>query len=45
MTLIQSIFRETPSLGRALITLAAIEVGCLWLGTKAIEKKEYVLEQ
>jgi ABC-type transport system involved in multi-copper enzyme maturation permease subunit len=45
MSLIQSIFQETPSFGRAVATLGLIEVACLWLGMRAIERKEYVLEQ
>jgi ABC-type transport system involved in multi-copper enzyme maturation permease subunit len=45
MNLIQSIFQESPSLSRAMITLAAIELGCLFFATRAIEKREYVLEQ
>lgn len=45
MSLIQSIFQETPGFGRAVVTLILIEVGCLWLAMRAIERKEYVLEQ
>jgi ABC-2 type transport system permease protein len=45
MSLIQSIFRETPGFLRSIVTLALIEVIGLWLATRAIEKREYVLEQ
>lgn len=45
MSMIQTFFQETPGFARAVITLAAIGIGCLWLGTRAIERKEYVLEQ
>ncbi len=45
MSLIQSIFQETPSFARSMVTLTPIEVGCLWLAMRAIERKEYVLEQ
>jgi ABC-type transport system involved in multi-copper enzyme maturation permease subunit len=45
MSMIQSFFHEAPGFPRAIITLALIGIGCLWLGTRAIERKEYVLEQ
>jgi ABC-type transport system involved in multi-copper enzyme maturation permease subunit len=45
MSVIQSFFQESPGFARAVITLAIIGIGCLWLGTRAIERKEYVLEQ
>jgi ABC-2 type transport system permease protein len=45
MSLIQSIFQEAPSFARAMVTLTLIEVGSLWLAMRAIERKEYVLEQ
>jgi ABC-2 type transport system permease protein len=45
MSLIQSIFQEAPSFARSIATLTLIEVGCLWLAMRAIERKEYVLEQ
>jgi ABC-type transport system involved in multi-copper enzyme maturation permease subunit len=45
MNLIQSIFQEAPGFGRAMVTLTAIELACLYFGTRAIEKREYVLEQ
>ena len=45
MSLIQSIFQEAPSFARSMVTLTLIEVGCLWLAMRAIERKEYVLEQ
>jgi hypothetical protein len=43
--MIQTFFQEAPGFARAIITLALIGIGCLWLGTRAIERKEYVLEQ
>jgi ABC-2 type transport system permease protein len=45
MSLIQSIFQEAPSFSRAIVTLVLIEVGCLWFAMRAVERKEYVLEQ
>ena len=45
MSLIQSIFQEAPTFARSMVTLTLIEVGCLWLAMRAIERKEYVLEQ
>ena len=45
MSLIQSIFQESPTFGRAMVTLTLIEVVCLWWGMRIIERKEYVLEQ
>jgi ABC-type transport system involved in multi-copper enzyme maturation permease subunit len=45
MSLVQSIFQETPTFFRAIVTLALIEIVGLWFATRAIEKKEYVLEQ
>ena len=45
MSLIQSIFQEAPSFARSMVTLTLVVVGCLWLAMRAIERKEYVLEQ
>jgi ABC-type transport system involved in multi-copper enzyme maturation permease subunit len=45
MSVIQSFFQESPGFARAIITLALIGISSLWLGTRAIERKEYVLEQ
>jgi ABC-2 type transport system permease protein len=45
VSLVQSIFRETPGLTESLLWMAAIEVVCLWLAARAITRKEYVLEQ
>lgn len=45
ISLVQSIFRQTPSLGTALTALAIIVVGFLALAASVIERREYVLEQ
>ncbi len=45
VSLIQGIFRETPSLTESLIWLAVILVVFLWAAAVSVERKEYVLEQ
>jgi len=45
VSLIQSIFHDTPSLGTALFWLAAILLVFLWIAAVSVERKEYVLEQ
>jgi ABC-type transport system involved in multi-copper enzyme maturation permease subunit len=45
ISLIQGIFRETPSLGESLIWLALILGLFLWAAAVSVERKEYVLEQ
>jgi ABC-2 type transport system permease protein len=45
MSLIQGIFRETPSLLTSLVALAVIFAGLLAAATWAVERREYVLEQ
>ena len=45
VSLIQGIFRETPSLGESLFWLAAILLAFLWWAAVSVERKEYVLEQ
>lgn len=45
MSLIQSIFRETPPVSTALGAMAAICVVCLWLAARLVAAREYVLEQ
>jgi ABC-2 type transport system permease protein len=45
VSMIQGIFRETPSLAESLIWLAIILVVFLWLASVSVERKEYVLEQ
>ncbi|MCC7123810.1 MAG: ABC transporter permease [Acidobacteria bacterium] len=44
-SLLQGFFRTAPSLGSALATLLLIAVAFLWLATRAVERREYVLEQ
>jgi ABC-2 type transport system permease protein len=45
ISMIQSIFRENPSLPEALTCLAVILGVFLWLAAVSVERKEYVLEQ
>ena len=45
MNLIQSLFRDTPSLPDSLFWLIVILVASLWLAAMTVDRKEYVLEQ
>jgi ABC-type transport system involved in multi-copper enzyme maturation permease subunit len=45
ISLVQSIFRQTPSLASAIIALAIIVAGFLALAASTVERREYVLEQ
>jgi ABC-2 type transport system permease protein len=45
VSLVQQIFRETPSLTASLAALTLITVVCLWLAARTVTNKEYVLEQ
>ena len=45
ISIIQAVFLETPTLTTSLFGLVAIAVLCLWLGVRAVTRKEYVLEQ
>jgi len=45
VSLVLSIFRETPPLAESLLMMALIEVAFLYLAARAVSKKEYVLEQ
>ncbi len=44
-SMVQAIFRETPSLGSSLFWMVVIEVVFLWLAARIVASKEYVLEQ
>lgn len=44
-TLLQGFFRETPSAVTALVWLTVYAAAFLWLATRAVERREYVLEQ
>lgn len=45
VSLVQSIFREIPTLGDSVIWMTVIEVVFLWLAARVVASKEYVLEQ
>ncbi len=45
VSLVQSIFREIPTLGESVLWMSVIGVGCLWLASRTVTNKEYVLEQ
>jgi ABC-type transport system involved in multi-copper enzyme maturation permease subunit len=45
VSLVQSIFREIPTLSESLIWMGLMEVGFLWLAARFVTRKEYVLEQ
>jgi ABC-type transport system involved in multi-copper enzyme maturation permease subunit len=45
MSVLMQIFQEVPTLASSLAALALITVGTLWLASRAVETREYVLEQ
>jgi hypothetical protein len=45
LSLLQSLFREVPSLTQSLGMLAVIETACLALAARSVARREYVLEQ
>jgi ABC-2 type transport system permease protein len=45
VSLLMQVFREVPSLTTSLLSLAVIVVLTLWLSGRAVEHREYVLEQ
>jgi ABC-type transport system involved in multi-copper enzyme maturation permease subunit len=45
VSLLMQVFREVPSVGTSLLALAVIIVATLWSAGRAVEHKEYVLEQ
>jgi len=45
LSLIQGIFREVPTLTEALVWMAVICLVSLWLASRTVARKEYVLEQ
>ena len=42
---LEAVFRDAPSAATSLAWLLAITAGCLLLATRAVERREYVLEQ
>jgi ABC-2 type transport system permease protein len=45
VSLLMQVFHEVPSVASSLLCLAAIVAGALWLAGRAVEGREYVLEQ
>ena len=45
ISVLLQVFREVPTLSASLASLAAITVGALWLAARAVETREYILEQ
>jgi ABC-2 type transport system permease protein len=45
LSLLQGLFRDSPSLPMSLLALFAISVGFLVLAARVVERREYVLEQ
>jgi ABC-type Na+ efflux pump permease subunit len=45
LRLVQTLFQDRPTVTASLAAMAAIAVGCLWLGARAVSRREYVLEQ
>jgi ABC-2 type transport system permease protein len=44
-SLLQSVFRDVPSLVGSIVSLGVIGLVCLALATRTVERREYVLEQ
>jgi ABC-type transport system involved in multi-copper enzyme maturation permease subunit len=45
VSILMQVFREVPPIGTSLAYLAGIVAVALWLATRAVERREYVLEQ
>jgi ABC-2 type transport system permease protein len=45
VSVLMQVFREVPPLATSLVALAVIIAGTVWLAGRAVENKEYVLEQ
>jgi ABC-type transport system involved in multi-copper enzyme maturation permease subunit len=45
ISILQSLFQEVPGLAESLVSMAVIEVVCLWLAARTASRREYVLEQ
>jgi ABC-2 type transport system permease protein len=45
VSMIMQVFHEVPSVLTSLVALAVIVAGTLWLAGRAVEQREYVLEQ
>lgn len=45
VSIVQALFRETPTLPQSLLWMGVMEVGFLWLAARMVASREYVLEQ
>jgi hypothetical protein len=45
LSMLLGMFQDLPSVWVSLVCLAGIIVAALWLGGRAVENREYVLEQ
>jgi len=45
LSMLLGMFQDLPSVWVSLVCLAAIIAAALWLGGRAVENREYVLEQ
>jgi hypothetical protein len=45
LRLVQSLFQDRPTVAGSLIAMTVMAVGSLWLGARAVARREYVLEQ
>jgi ABC-type transport system involved in multi-copper enzyme maturation permease subunit len=45
VSLLMQVFREVPSVATSLVALTVIVVAAVWAAGRAVEQKEYVLEQ
>ena len=45
VSVLMQMFQEVPSVAVSLVALAVITVVALWLAGRAVERREYVLEQ
>jgi ABC-2 type transport system permease protein len=45
LSVLQTVFRESPGPVESLVSMAVIEVVCLWLAARSVARREYVLEQ
>jgi ABC-2 type transport system permease protein len=45
ISVLMQIFQEVPTLASSLLALAIITLGTLWLASRTVETREYVLEQ
>jgi ABC-type transport system involved in multi-copper enzyme maturation permease subunit len=45
VSVLLQVFREVPTAGASLLALAVITVGALWMAARAVETREYILEQ